>query len=96
MVDYGNSAGLAVAAMEQKETGSRVANREGGAHVDPLRDEDLRQLEEENTMGFTFSDPLAGADQPYLNGPTLPSVRQVAYKLQTTLEDELGDILARG
>lgn len=71
----------------------QVANEEGGAHIDPLRDEDLRRLEEENTMGWAYTDPWVGAGQPMLNGPTLPSVRQIAYEVQATLEDQAGHLL---
>lgn len=68
-----------------------VANTEGGAHVDPLRYEDLRQLDEENSMGWLFSDPLAGDDQSYLNGPMLPSIRQIAFELQSTLHPNVDE-----
>lgn len=67
-----------------------VANKEGGGHLDPEQPFDLKQLEEDNSMGWTHSDPIVGEDQPMLNGPLLSSVRQVAYELQVTLEKERG------
>ncbi len=70
-----------------------IANKEGGAHIDPMRPEDLKALEDDNSMGWTHSDPLAGADQPMLNGPLLPSVRQIAHELQLSLEEHLADHL---
>ena len=48
-----------------------AANKEGGAHVDPQRPEDLKALEDENSMGMTFSDPIVGDGQPQ-PGPVNP------------------------
>lgn len=62
-----------------------VANKEGGGHIDPDQPLDLRQIEEENSMGWTHHDPLAGT-VPMLNGPLLPSIRQIAYELELTLD----------
>jgi hypothetical protein len=72
-----------------------LANREGGAHVDPMRPEDLKALEEDNSMGWTHSDSITGDGQPMLNGPLLPSVRQIAYELQVSLESHFGALLHR-
>lgn len=63
-----------------------IANKEGGAHVDPNEPETtIRSLEEENTLGFNYIDPVVG-DQPMLNGPILPSVRQIGLEVQRTIE----------
>jgi hypothetical protein len=69
-----------------------AANQEGGAHIDPMQELDVRALEEENSMGWTFSDPWVGTDQPALNGPMLPSIRQISYELQRTLEDHFREL----
>jgi hypothetical protein len=63
-----------------------LANKEGGAHVDPFApDETLRALEEDNALGWTFTDPIVGEGVAMLNGPIPPSVRQIAHELQLTL-----------
>ena len=69
-----------------------AANQEGGAHIDPMQELDVRALEEENSMGWTFSDPWVGTDQPALNGPLLPSIRQISYELQRTLEGHFREL----
>jgi hypothetical protein len=82
-----------------RETWSRakivldLANKEGGGHVDPNQPLDLKALEEDNSMGWTHSDPIVGKEQPVLNGPLLPSVRQVAHEMQSTLEAQCGAFL---
>lgn len=58
-----------------------VANKEGGAHIDPAQPVDIRAIEEENSMGWAYSDPIV-SDQPVSNGPLMPSVRQIAYELE--------------
>lgn len=63
-----------------------LANKEGGAHVDPRApDDSLRALEEDNSLGWTFTDPIVGEGVPMLNGPIPPSVRQIAHELHATL-----------
>jgi len=63
-----------------------LANKEGGAHVDPeAPDEALRALQDDNSLGWTFSDPLVGQGIPMLNGPIPASVRQIAHELYATL-----------
>ena len=62
-----------------------LANKEGGAHIDPAEiDERLRQIEDENAMGWTYADPVLG-EVPMPYGPILPSVRQIAHEVATTL-----------
>lgn len=61
-----------------------IANKEGGAHLDPTQPVDIRAIEVENSMGWTHHDPIAG-DQPMLNGPLMPSVRQIAHELELSL-----------
>jgi hypothetical protein len=63
-----------------------LANKEGGARVDPEAPDDaLRALEKDNSLGWTFSDPIVGEGVPMLNEPIPASVRQVAHELQATL-----------
>jgi hypothetical protein len=64
-----------------------LANKEGGAHVDPTDPEPaLKTLEEDNSLGWTHSDPWIGQDVAMLNGPVLPSIRQIAYELHQALQ----------
>ena len=64
---------------------SQVANKEGGAHLDPEVDLEVLDLEERNSMGLTFTDPTVGNGVPFENGPLLPSVRQIAFEVDRTL-----------
>lgn len=61
-----------------------IANKEGGAHIDPTQSVDVRAIEEENSMGWSYHDPLVG-DQPMSNGPLMPSIRQIAYELEKSV-----------
>jgi len=61
-----------------------IANKEGGAHIDPTQPLDIRAIEEENSMGWTYQDPIV-KDQPASNGPLLPSIRQIAYELELSI-----------
>ena len=61
-----------------------IANKEGGAHIDPEQPVDVTSIEGENSMGWTYRDPLVG-DQPMSNGPLMPSIRQVAHELETSI-----------
>jgi hypothetical protein len=63
-----------------------VANKEGGAHIDPNEPEAMiHSLEEHNLLGLMYRDPVVG-DQRVSNGPLLPSVRQIALEVQRTIE----------
>ena len=70
-----------------------IANREGGAHIDPSQPVDVRAIEEENSMGFGYSDPIEG-DRPMSNGPLLPSIRQIAYELEQSITKHLASELS--
>ncbi len=63
-----------------------VANEDGGAHVDPGLSETYHALTRENAMGWRFH--ATGTDDdgvPFLNGPVLASIRQIAWELEHTL-----------
>jgi len=70
-----------------------IANKEGGAHIDPDRPVDVRAIEEENSMGWTYHDPING-DQPMSDGPLMPSIRQIAYELEASITGHLASELA--
>lgn len=69
-----------------------ITNKEGGAHIDPAAPEaTIHALEEGNLLGWTYSDPLTG-DGPMLNGPILPSIRQICHELEMTLRPVINAI----
>jgi hypothetical protein len=82
-----------------------VANREGGAHVDPLRDPIYQALVVENGLGWRFTSDTDGtgiswnrveddlAGEPMEGDPLLAGVRQVAYELNETVASQLSVIL---
>src|ERR1019366_9006734 len=55
-----------------------IANKEGGAHIDPTQPLNVHAIEEANSMGWKYRDPIVG-DQLMSNGPLIPSVRRIAY-----------------
>ena len=69
-----------------------ITNKEGGAHIDPAAPEEtIQALEEGNLLGWTYSDPLTG-DGPMLNGPILPSIRQIGHELEVTIRPVINAI----
>lgn len=70
-----------------------IANKEGGAHIDPTQPIDIRAIEEENSMGWTHHDPIVG-DKPMSKGPMMPSLRQIGYELEVGLTNYFGSELA--
>lgn len=71
-----------------------IANQEGGAHIDPSQPVDVHAIEEENSMGFGYSDPIAG-DRPMSTGPLLSAIRQIAYELEQSISGHLSSELAQ-
>jgi hypothetical protein len=69
-----------------------IANKEGGAHIDPAQPLDIQAIEEENSMGWTYHDPIV-SDQPMSNGPLMPSIRQIAYELEMSITKHLASEL---
>lgn len=82
-----------------------VANREGGAHVDPLRDPIYQALVVEDGLGWRHTavadhvgliwsqvdDTVSG--EPMEGDPLLAAVRQVAYEVTETVAGQLSAIL---
>jgi hypothetical protein len=82
-----------------------VANREGGAHVDPLRDPIYEALVVENGLGWRHTadadhvgliwsqveDAVPG--EPMEGDPLLAAVRQIAWELNETVSGQLSAIL---
>lgn len=68
-----------------------IANKEGGAHIDPTQPVDVRAIEEENSMGWTYHDPVVG-DQPMSHGPLMPSIRQIAHEVELSVREHLASV----
>ncbi|MEH1056409.1 hypothetical protein V6U89_14480 [Micromonospora sp. CPCC 206171] len=63
-----------------------LANKDGGAHVDPSLDEDYYALSRRNLLGVTYVD-ASGAQEAQGN-PAAAAVRQIAYEVLGTFERE--------
>jgi hypothetical protein len=68
-----------------------IANKEGGAHVDPALDQSWANLTRDNTLGWVAT-TSSGPDAPF-DSPALASIRQIAYELEQTLHGQLGHLL---
>jgi hypothetical protein len=68
----------------RKKLVTDLANKEGGAHLDPSQPASIRAIEVENSMGWTFDGGAGG--RPFENGPMAPSVRQIAREVELTLQ----------
>ena len=69
-----------------------VANKDGGAHVDPTLNEDYAALSRNNSMNWDFVN-FEGKREPLGIGPELASVRQIAHELEKTATEQLADLL---
>ncbi len=65
-----------------------IADKEGGAHLDPASDPVYVALARDNALGFTFRLGL-GDERPVGGDPVLAAVRQVAYEVSLTIAPEL-------
>lgn len=63
-----------------------LANKDGGAHVDPHLDEGYANLTRNNSLGWMSSD---GTSQKPMLEVELHSVRQIAYELRTSMQRHL-------
>ncbi len=66
-----------------------VANKDGGAHVDPVLDEKYANLSRRNSLGWRFSSPRG--DVP-LGGPEKGAVRQIAHEVLKTLNPAMPSV----
>jgi hypothetical protein len=67
-----------------------VANKEGGAHVDPKLDQAYAGLSRFNSLGWKLF--VHGEEKDFNNTPVLPSIRQIAHEVLKTLKDEFPDL----
>lgn len=64
-----------------------VSNKDGGAHVDPELGSDYAALSKFNSAGWKVIN-RDSKEEPFKNGPELPSIRQIAYEILLTLADK--------
>jgi hypothetical protein len=68
-----------------------VANKEGGAHVDPTLNAEWTRLTRDNSLAFTETSSR-GVDLP-MGDPALPTVRQIAWEVDQTIRSQLAHLL---
>ena len=70
-----------------------LANKEGGAHVDPKLDDAYANLSRFNSLGWKSVVSKGGVrTETEMGNPVLPSVRQIAHEVVKTLRDEFPDL----
>jgi len=67
-----------------------VADKEGGAHIDPKLDEAYTKLSRFNSLGWKVY--VQGKAKDFRNSPVLPSIRQIAHEVLKTLRDGVVDL----
>ncbi len=67
-----------------------VANKEGGAHIDPNLDQAYANLSRFNSLAWKFF--KSGVESDFKNSPVLPSIRQIAHEVLKMLKDEFPDL----
>ena len=70
-----------------------MANREGGAHVDPTLDEAYAKLARMNSMAWRV-ESATGAVTPPENTPVAPSIRQMAHEVLGSVQSAFPDLCA--
>lgn len=71
--------------LTRKQLVLTVANKDGGAHIDPKLTTAYNEISRNNSLGFTYS--INGEESP-LTGPELASIRQIAHEVLKSLADE--------
>jgi hypothetical protein len=72
----------------RKQFVTRIANTEGGGHVQPRLDRAYAALTRENSFGWTWGQEGRAA-RPIDGNLPLASVRQIAYEVERTLSTQL-------
>jgi hypothetical protein len=62
-----------------------LANRDGGAHVDPEISESYSDISKSNSIGWNIHERHSAHDKP-INNPIPPSIRQISYETLMTFE----------
>ena len=63
----------------------KLANQEGGAHVDPDRDPGYESIATGNALGWTFTGSN-GASAPFEGNYIAAAVRQIVFEVEKTLD----------
>ena len=66
-----------------------MANKEGGAHIDPKLDEAYANLPKFNSLAWKIHTEGQEKD---MGNPVPPSIRQITHEFIKTLEDEIIDL----
>lgn len=70
-----------------------LANKEGGAHVDPNLNEAYVNLSKYNSLGWKSMAGRGGIKiETEMGNPVLPSMRQIAHEVIKTLRDEFPNL----
>lgn len=69
-----------------------VANKDGGAHVDPALNAAYADLTRNNSMGWMVSTGGTNEEVPFGGNIAFVCVRQIAYEVQETLQRDFGDL----
>lgn len=69
----------------RKDIVTTLANKDGGAHVDPTLDKKYVDLKEGESIGWRISDNVVGKDAPLTDQVTV-SMRQITHELLKTLK----------
>lgn len=79
----------------RKDFVQSVANKEGGAHVSETLTEKYAALTRNNSLGFMYAERSGDHEKmsSFEGNVALPSVRQIAYELEITLDHQLDDLL---
>ncbi len=69
-----------------------MADKEGGAHIDPKLNHAYANLSRFNSLGWRVF--YKGENKDFLNSPVLPSIRQIAHEILKTLRDSVADLFS--
>jgi hypothetical protein len=67
-----------------------IANKDGGAHVDPELDRRYAEISRYNAIGWRFF--VNGVEQEFTD-PVLVSLRQISHEILISLKEEFPDLL---
>lgn len=71
--------------LTRKQLVLAVANKDGGAHVDPKLNAAYNDITRNNSLGFKYT--INGKESP-ITDPELASIRQIAHEVLKSLNDE--------
>jgi hypothetical protein len=77
----------------RKDYVQTVSNKEGGAHVSENLPEKYAALTRNNSLGWMYFEGTEENSAPFDTNVALPSVRQIAFEVERTVEDQLGGLL---